>query len=302
MTDRRTFTLGLGAFSLTACAQVRQPAPDARQQLALEALREVAVRSGGRLGVQLHDTGSARRLGWRADERFAMCSTFKLSLAALILREADAGRLQLDERIAYGPEVLMSISPVTRANVTRGWMTIGELTEATQITSDNAAANLLLRRIGGPEMLTAFWREMGDRTARLDRYEPELNNVPDGDPRDTVTPAGIAQAVAAFTTGPVLLPTSRKRLIDWMEATQTGIDRIRAALPAGWRGGDRSGTSYNVGQGNMYNDIALLFPPGGRPPLVVAAFLRATDYYEGRKPEDEAVLRQVGQIAVQWAS
>ena len=52
----------------------------------------------------------------------------------------------------------------------------------------------------------------------------------------------------------------------------------------------------------MYNDIALLYPPGGQPPLLVAAFFRAARYYEGMKPEDEAVLRQVGEIAIQWAS
>jgi beta-lactamase class A len=41
------------------------------------------ARYGGRLGVAALDTGSGKRLGHRADERFAMCSTFKLLLVSV---------------------------------------------------------------------------------------------------------------------------------------------------------------------------------------------------------------------------
>lgn len=44
--------------------------------------------------------------------------------------------------------------------------------------SDNAATNLLLRSVGGPEALTATLRNMGDPVTRIDRYETEMNDVP----------------------------------------------------------------------------------------------------------------------------
>ncbi len=38
---------------------------------------EIEVRLGGRLGIAALDTDSGKRLSYRGDERFAMCSTFK---------------------------------------------------------------------------------------------------------------------------------------------------------------------------------------------------------------------------------
>ena len=89
--DRRRFALGLaGVVVLPSCARARSPHIDAAARLA--AIEKVA---GGRLGAFILDTRTGRGVGWRTDERFAHCSTFKLSLAALVLREADAGRLKL---------------------------------------------------------------------------------------------------------------------------------------------------------------------------------------------------------------
>lgn len=306
MIDRRQFALGAGALTLAACARGTSatPAATAAAEIAASeaALAVLEAEAGGRLGVFVLDTGNGRSFGRRQQERFGMCSTFKLSLAAYLLREADAGRIDLNEVIRYTRDDLMSYSPVTEENLPRGGMTIGAMAEAAQITSDNGAANLLLKRIGGPERITAFWRELGDQQSRLDRYEPELNAVGPGEVRDTVTPEGIARSVAAFTLGTVLRPASRARLVKWMGDTETGMRRIRAALPRGWRGGDKTGTGYRAEYGNKVNDLAVLYPPGGRAPLVVAALYENPVYYEGVRPADEAVLRRVGELAVQWRS
>src|SRR3954454_9792787 len=72
---------------------------------------------GGRLGVAAIDTGSGRQIGHRADERFALCSTFKLLLGAAVLARADAGELSLDLRVAYGQADLLGYAPVTTRRV-----------------------------------------------------------------------------------------------------------------------------------------------------------------------------------------
>ncbi|MBC8057155.1 MAG: serine hydrolase [Rhizobiales bacterium] len=75
--------------------------------------------------------------------------------------------------------------------------------EAAQITSDNLAANVLLRQLGGPESFTRWLRGLGDRVTRLDRFEPELNRVPPGEERGTSTPTAFAATAAQLCTGPV---------------------------------------------------------------------------------------------------
>src|SRR6266550_6051422 len=141
----------------------------------------------GRLGVAALDTATGRRLAYRADERFALCSTFKWLLGAQVLARAEAGVEQLSRVVRYAETDLLEYAPVTRAHV-RGGMTISELVSAAIRYSDNTAANLLLQTIGGPASFTAYLRRLGDRITRLDRVEPDLNSAIPGDARDTTTP------------------------------------------------------------------------------------------------------------------
>src|ERR1700761_5726836 len=88
-------------------------------------IAEIEKDHGGRLGVFAVDTGSGRTLAHRADEHFLMCSTFKGLLAALILSRVDAGKERLDRMVPYGAQDLIFTSPVTKANVAQGAMSVG---------------------------------------------------------------------------------------------------------------------------------------------------------------------------------
>src|SRR3984893_8132241 len=134
---------------------------------------------GGRLGVAALDTGSGRRIEYRATEQFPMCSTFKFLVATAILQQPD--REPLDRKLLYGAADLLEWAPVTRAHLSEGGMTVRDLCAAAIEYSDNTAANLLLRAIGGPPKLTAYVRGLGDSVTRLDRTEPSLNSALEGD-------------------------------------------------------------------------------------------------------------------------
>lgn len=279
-----------GALALSACATL----PEQGDELAA-----LEARSGGRLGGYILDTGTGRSLGHRADERFGMCSTFKLPLAGVVLAEIDAGRLQENEILTIAEADIVPHHPVTGKHV-GGGLSILALAEATQVTSDNPAANLLIKRLGGPEAVTAKLRTLGDRVTRLDRFETAMNFVPAGEIRDTTTPRAMAELVATLLTGNALTESSRGRLIGWMTATQTGLKRIRAGLPADWRAGDKTGTAMAKGMPNKVNDVAIAWPPG-RAPLIIAAYLDAAGEFDEVRAEDEAVLAAVGRIAAAWA-
>jgi beta-lactamase class A len=296
MIDRREFALGVGASLLLAsCASAQAAKFDPVTRL--RAL-EKSVR--GRLGAFVLDTGSGRSFGWRADERFCLCSTFKLSLAAMALREADAGRLNLNEALTFGQADMVAYSPVVERNLAKGSLPVLALAEAAQIVSDNAAANVLMRRLGGPDALTQFWRDIGDDTSRLDGYEPDINVIPPGTQENSTTPRAMAETVRRIVLGDVLSVTSRDRLRGWMAATDSGLNRIRAGIPAGWRGLDKTGTGMRPGVGNKTNDVAVLIPPGGASPLIVTGYLENPSFSEKTRPEDEAVLKALGELAVSW--
>ena len=166
--------------------------------------------------------------------------------------------------------------------------------------SDGTAANLLVRRLGGPAAVTAKFREMGDSVTRLDRYEPDLGLVLSGDLRDTTTPKAMAQLVRRITTGSILQPASRQRLVRWMEDTSTGTRRLRAGLPSDWRTGNKTGTGRAEGTTNKCNDVAITFPPH-RGAVIVSTYFDSGEYTPQVEARHEAVVAEVGKIAAKWA-
>ena len=230
-----------------------------------------------------------------------MCSTFKLALVAACLREADRGRLDLSQVLTYSEADLLPWAPETRKNLARGGMSIAALAQAAQELSDGTAANLLVERLGGPAAVTAKFREMGDSVTRLDRYEPDLGLVLSADLRDTTTPLAMAHLVRRITTGDLLQDSSRERLLQWMEDTDTGPNRLRAGLPSEWRTGNKTGTGRTEGTTNKCNDVAITFPPG-RAPIIIAAYFDSGEFTAQTERRHEAVVAEVGRIAAQWAT
>lgn len=249
-----------------------------------------------RLGLAVLDTGIGRTTGHRMTERFGLCSTFKLFLAGLVLQAAERGELTLEELVPITEVDLVEPAPVAGPFVGKS-LSIGSLAKGTQKTSDNTAANLLMRKLGGPYGVTQRLRAIDDQTTRIDRYEPEMNLVIGTDPRDTSTPEAVAKTTAQLVLGDILSETSRTDLARWMEDTRTGLRRLRAGAPTGWRIGDKTGTGHGPGRPTRINDIAVLWPPH-RAPLVVAAYLELPSA-DGFGPADEAVLATAMQIALQ---
>lgn len=279
-----TAVLGAVLAMASMSAWTANPAPST----ASTKFKTLEENSGGRIGVAALDTGTGRRLDYRSTERFAMCSTFKLVLAAAVLARVDAQKESLDRRVAYKTADLLDYAPVTKRHVKEGFMTVGALCAAAVEESDNAAANLLLRDMGGPESLTRFVRSLGDSVTRLDRNEPSLNTNEPGDPRDTTSPAAMVETVRRLLLGDALSPLSRKELETWLVACTTGKERLRAGMPPSWRVGDKTGTGAN----GAANDVAIVWPPN-RAPILVAVYCSGSAL-----PHQElnAVLADVGRI------
>ncbi len=241
--------------------------------------------SGGRLGVAVFDALTGTERGHRADERFPICSTFKLLAVGAILARVDAGQDSLDRRVVYQASDVVPNSALIHDPVD-GEMSLEKICEAAMVVSDNTAGNLLLAMLGRTAGLTAFARTLGDPVTRLDRVEPELNEAVPGDPRDTTSPAAMLSNVRMLALGDVLSERSKDQLVRWLVANKTGDARLRAGLPSGWRVGDKTGT----GERGTANDIGIMWPPG-RPPIIVSAYLTGT----GKSgPQRNATLAAVG--------
>ncbi len=282
---RRQFVAAGGAGLLVASRARAVGVDEAARTLAA-----IEADIGGRLGVAALDTGSGVWLRHRADERFAMASTFKVLLVATVLRRVDQGELKLDQRVPFSRADLLEYAPRARAHVDRGAMSVLDLCAAAVEVSDNTAGNLLLALVGGPPGFTAGLRRLGDPTTRLDRTEPALNtNLPD-DVRDTSSPAAFVLTLRRVLLADRLSTESRRQLTAWMVNCQTGLARLRAGLPVGWKVGDKTGT----GENGAVNDVAIVWPPG-RPPILIAALLSGS-----KRPTEALAAAQarIGRVVV----
>jgi beta-lactamase class A len=296
--DRRQFLTLLSALPAFSCGtQHPISAPTAAPNLSAAFQ---LLEGSGRLGVAFLDTANGEVVGHRLDEAFPLCSTFKLPLAAMVLRAVDRGQLRLDAVLPYSKADLIPHTPITAAHVSEGGLSVEALAQAAQMQSDNLAANLLLKQLGGPAAFTAFCRELGDPVTRLDRTEPMLNLSTPGDPRDTTTPRAMAQLVQTIVGKSVLSPSSLSRLQNWMLSTETGAKRLRAGMPKHWIVGDKTGTQLGAGfSSSNYNDVACAWFPN-RGPLLVAAYYVAPYERTSMHDADQLVLARVGNLAAQW--
>lgn len=280
---RRAALVALAFVSLTACAaqtpETPRPPASASTVAAQADFGPLEREFDARLGVYAVDTGSGRELAHRADERFGYASTHKVfSSGAVLQRTSVAG---LAKVLTYTRADLQPNSPVTEKHVATG-LSLRDTMDAALRYSDNTAANLLFRELGGPAGLAAALRGIGDTTTHVDRIEPGLNDLAPGDVRDTSTPRAMAGSLRAFTLGTALPPDKRGVLTDIMRANTTGAALIRAGAPAGWTVADKTGSGSHATR----DDIAVLWPPGRAPVvLVVLSDRKAKD----ASPDDRLI-------------
>lgn len=262
---RRSILLSAAALPLlSACAAIGGQAnasASARQQL-----NAIENSLYGRLGLFACDTADGRILAYRADERFPMCSTFKLLLVSATLKMSTQQPGLMHQVLSYRQSDLVDYSPVTERHVGVG-MSVAKLCAAALQYSDNTAANLLTERLGGPAAVTAFARSIGDQQFRLDRWETDLNTAIPGDPRDTSTPEAMGRSMQRLALGDALPSAQREQLCVWLRGNTTGAARIKAGIPASWTVGDKTGGGHY----GTANDIAVLWPPQ-RSPVILAIY------------------------------
>ena len=271
--SRRGLLIGVGAVAgLAACAatptQAEPPKPS--DPGVADGIVALENRFDAYVGVSAVDLDTGRQVANRADEPFAMCSTFKVYAVARVLQKDQTGALHLTDAVTIEPADLVANSPITEPRVGQN-MTIGELCEAALQRSDNTAGNWLLRIIGGPSAVTTFARTLGDDRTRLDRWETDLNSAVPGDPRDTSSPRALGAGYQRLLTGDVLDAPHRAQLERWMRGNQTSS--LRPGLPAGWTSADKTGG----GAYGSTNDVGVVYGPDGRRALLSIMTRSRTD-------------------------
>src|SRR5215813_7032655 len=151
-------------ISAATAAGTRREAADGESRGDIGVLRgrlaEIAASFPGKVGVLVRNVETGVETGVNADEQFPMASTYKVAIMAQVFREADAGRIKLDERVTLtaadarlGSGLLPYFSPGLSP-------TIHDLLLLMITVSDNVATDILLKRVGAKKV-TAMLRQLG---------------------------------------------------------------------------------------------------------------------------------------------
>lgn len=225
-------------------------------------VEQIEKKHGVKIGVYAIDTNNGNIFSHRQDERFPFQSTVKMMVSAAALQNIDSG-----EKIKISSDDLVFWSPIIRLNLDRGYMTIEELAEAAMSYSDNAATNILIKRLGGIVKINEFAKSIGNTSFNLGNIEPKLNSDP-GNIHDTSTPKDMAQSTQKLLLeSNVLSDENQQNLKAWMIHNTTGYTKIRSGLPAGWHAAEKTGGGSSV----VSNDIGIVWSPACKP-IVLAIY------------------------------
>jgi beta-lactamase class A len=289
-----------------------RPAPPAPRYIS-DRINELGRGFDGRVGIAVRSIDEGWTASWKASELYPQQSCSKLWVSITAMDAVDKGKMSLDDKVTLTREDLTVFHQPIAADIlgTGSYTTtVDDLLVRAITTSDNTANDKLMRLVGGPNAVrkmiavkhlgairfyngeralqsriaglawspayslgTAFWDARNAlpgaiRSAAFNRYV--------NDPYDGAAPIAIVSALARLKRGELLSPASTQHLLEIMSHTETGANRLKGGLAAGWVLNHKTGTGQELGgQQAGYNDIGILTAPDGKS-YAVAAMIKLT--------------------------
>jgi beta-lactamase class A len=287
--------IGLAILLLPTCAFT--------QTTLQKQIAAIAADAHGKVAVACSLPSSSLNCDLTPHAHPPMQSVFKTPLALTVLHLIEQGRWTLDapvrfrasDRIlprAYSP--LQDKYPVAEVDVP-----LRELLRLAVSESDNVAADVLLRIIGGPRVVDSYVKSLGIRGFHLRDNEATLHREFAAQYRNWFEPAGAVQLLRQLAENPPLTQEHVALLLGWMQDTTRGPSRIKGQLPAGTTVMHKPGSSGTEhGLTPASNDIGIIVMPDGRR-LAIAIFVNDSTADEATR---DAVIARIAKAAYDAAA
>jgi beta-lactamase class A len=275
------------AFALSSAATLFAQTA-LKQQIAA-----IAAEAQGSVSVACSLPGSTLDCDFNPHSHPPMQSVFKAPLALTALHLVERGKLSLDApaRFRASDRILPTVYSPLQDQYPAGEVDVPlrRLLEMAVSLSDNIAADIVLRVIGGPAVVERYMKEVGIPGFHLQDDEAVLHRDSRAQYRNWFEPAGAVDFLRLLNDHPPLTDGHAALLLGWMRETPRGNQRINGRLPAGTIVMHKAGTS-DTGHGltPATNDIGLITLPDGRR-LAIAIFV--TDSTAGDVTRDSVIAR-----------
>lgn len=239
-------------------------------------IEQISRAAQGRVGVAATVLETGESVNLNGDQPFPMQSVYKFPIGMAVLAQVDQGKLKLEQKVRVEESDFASElqhSPIRDANPQGVELSVAELLKYMVSESDGTACDVLLRLIGGPEVVTEYLRELDINGIVVANTEREIGQDKSVQYRNWATPESAVVLLRALHEGRGLSESSQALLLRLMTETPTGLRRIKGLLPEGTVVVHKTGTSRTVdGVTAATNDVGLVTLPNGRH-LAVAVFV-----------------------------
>jgi beta-lactamase class A len=212
-------------------------------------LSSMVANKSADVGIAALDLNTGETVSIKGNTPFPMASTVKVAIAALYLAQVDSGRRSLDDSI--------------------NGQSVRSLMRRMLVFSDNRAADILFKDVGGPRAVQSWLDDNGVKGVSVDRTIAQLlaSKRDLWDRRDSATPMAMVDLLRRIYRAELIKPASRDYLLDVMAQCETGRNRMRALLP-GVPIEHKTGTLTGLA-----DDVGFISLPDGRR-VAVAIFTR----------------------------
>jgi beta-lactamase class A/beta-lactamase class A VEB len=251
-------------FTLAACTRAQSP-DVLRQQV-----QQIISSKNAVVGVQIIGSNDKDTLTLNGARHYPMQSVFKLHIALAVLAGVDQGKFALNQQIEIRKQDLLPglYSPIQDKYPDGVTLPLSEILRYTVSASDNVGCDVLLRLLGGPAMVEAYFKQnnFGDISIKINeqqqqsRWEAQFSNW--------TTPAAANHVLGRYyyNTEKLLSQKSHQFIWQLMRDTETGPNRIKGQLPVQTVVAHKTGSSgvNKEGLTAAVNDIGIVFLPGGK--------------------------------------
>jgi len=251
---------------------------------------EIAALAKGHVGVSamLLETGETVATLNRQNH-FPMQSVYKLPIGMAVMKQVDAGKLNLEQKVAVTKSDFVRAgqnSPIRDRNPNGAEITVNELIRFAIAESDGTASDVLMKLAGGPQGVQAYLNDLSVSDLIVLNSEKEIGQDWQVQYRNFSTPDAAVALLRALHEKRGLSESSQALILKYLVESTPGAKRLKGLLPAGTIVAHKTGTSgAQKGITAATNDIGIITLPNGKH-LAIAVFVSDS-------PADEATRESV---------
>ncbi|XHU95936.1 MAG: serine hydrolase [cyanobacterium endosymbiont of Rhopalodia gibba] len=198
------------------------------------------------------DLDNGNYVNFNGDTSLSAASTIKIPVLVAFFEELDAGRIHLDEMLTMDKEIITGGSGSMQYQKPGTKFSALEVATKMIVISDNTATDMLVRRLGGKEVLNKRFKEWGLTNTEINNHLPDLEGT------NTTSPKDLVELLARVERGDLLTVRSRDRLLGIMQKTRT-----QTLLPQGLE--QNAIISHKTGDiGTILGDAGIIDIPTGK--------------------------------------